>query len=61
MIHLIKIESTVFFCTEEVVKHFTELSGRHIVLRLLDSKCVKIPFFEIGRTCSPDIIDDLET
>ena len=61
MIHLIKIMGTVYFCTEEVVKLFTECSGRHLVLMVLGSRGVKIPFCEIGRTDSPKIIKDLET
>ena len=61
VIHLIKIMSTVYFCTEEVVKHFTGCSSRHFVLKVLGSRGVEIPFCEIGRTDSPDIIRDLET
>jgi hypothetical protein len=61
VIHLIKINSTVFFCTEEVVKYFTDFIGRHVVLMILGSKDIEVPFCEIGRMDSPDIIDDLET
>jgi len=61
VIHLIKIMSSVFFCTEEVVKYFTGFSGRHVVLKILDSRDVKIQFCEIGRTFSRAIFDELET
>jgi hypothetical protein len=61
VIHLIKINSTVFFGTEEVVQYFTDFSGRHVVLKILDARNVKIPFFEIERTYSRAIINDLET
>ena len=59
VIHLIKIMSAVFFCTEEVVKYFTAFSGRHVVLKILDARDVKIPFCEIGRAYSRAIIDDI--
>jgi hypothetical protein len=61
VIHLVKIMSNIFFCTEELVKYFTEFSGRHVVLKILDARNVKITFCEIGRTYSRAIIDDLET
>ena len=61
VIHLIKIMGTVFFCTEEVVQYFTDFSGRHVVLKILDARNVKISFYEIGRMYSRAIIDDLET
>jgi len=61
VIHLVKIMSAIFFCTEEVVKYFTEFSGCHVVLKILDARDVKILFCEIGRTYSRAIIDDLET
>lgn len=61
VIHLVRIMSTVFFCTEEVVKYFTDFSGRHVILKILDSKGVKIQFCEIGRLHSRAIVDDLET
>jgi hypothetical protein len=44
-----------------VVKYFTDFSGRHVVLKILDSWDVKIPFCEIGRRHSRAIFDDLET
>jgi hypothetical protein len=59
--HLIKIANTVFFCTEEVVRHFTAFSGRHVILKILDARGVKIPFCEIGRYDSRAIIDELDT
>jgi hypothetical protein len=61
VIHLVRIMSTVFFCTEEVVKYFTDFSGRHVILKILNSEGVKIQFCEIGRPYSRAIIDDLET
>lgn len=60
VLHLIKVMNTVFFCTEEVVRHFTDFSGRHVVLKILDARGVKIPFCELGRMDSHAIIDDLE-
>jgi hypothetical protein len=61
VIHLVRIMSTIFFCTEEVVKYFTDFSGRHVILKILESRGVKIPFCEIERVYSRAIIDDLET
>ena len=61
VIHLIKVMSTLFLCTEEVVKQFTDFSGRHVVLKIMDAMGVKIPFCEIERTGSHAIIDDLES
>jgi len=61
VIHLIKVTGAVFFCTEEVVQCFTDFSGRHVVLKILNARNVKIPFYEIGRMYSRAIIDDLET
>jgi hypothetical protein len=60
VIHLIKVMNTVFVCTEEVVRHFTDLSGCHVVLMILDARGIKIPFCEIGCKDSPAIIEDLE-
>lgn len=61
LIHLIKVMNTVFLCTEEVVRHFSDFSGRHVVLKILDARGVKIPFCEIGRKDSHAIINDLES
>jgi hypothetical protein len=61
VIHLIKVMSNIYLCTEEVVKYFTDFSGRHVVLKILDSRGVKPPFCEIGRKESRAIIEDLES
>ena len=61
VIHLIKTMSSVFFCTEEVVKSFTGFSGRYVLFKILDSRDVKINFCEIGRTLSRAIFDELDT
>jgi len=61
VIHLVKIMSTIFFCTEEVVKYFTDFSGRRVVLKILEARGVKISFCEIERMYSRAIFDDLET
>jgi len=61
VIHLIKLMSTVYFCTEEVVRYFTDFSGRHVVLKILDARKVKIPFYEIERKHACAIFADLET
>jgi hypothetical protein len=61
MIHVVKIMSTIFFCTEEVVKYFTYFSGCHVVLMILDARSVKISFCEIELKYSRAIFDDLDT
>ena len=61
VIHLIKIMSTILFCTEEVVKYFTYFGGCHVVLMILDARSVKISFCEIECTYSRAIFDDLDT
>ena len=53
--------STLFLCTEEVVKQFTDFSGRHVVLMIMDEMGIKIPFCEIECKDSRAIIDDLES
>lgn len=60
MVHLINLSNTAFLCTEEVVRLFTDFSGRHVVLKILDSKQVVIPFREIGRKDVPVVIEALE-
>lgn len=59
-VHVINMQSSPYLCTEEVVRLFTEFSGRHVILKILDAKGVAISFREISRRESPEIIEALE-
>jgi hypothetical protein len=60
MVHLINVFETAFLVTEEVVRLFTDFSGRHVILKILDAKHVVIPFREISWRDQPVIIEALE-
>lgn len=60
MVHLINVSNTAFLCTEEIIRLFTDFSGRHVVLKILASRHVVIPFREIGRKDEPVIIEALD-
>jgi hypothetical protein len=59
MVHLITVSNTAFLCTDEVARLFTDFSGRHVILKILESKGIVIPFHEIGWKDVPVIIEAL--
>ena len=61
VVHIVNVRSVAYLCTEEVVRLFTEFSGRHVILKILDAKNVMIPFREISRRESPEIMEALDT
>lgn len=61
MVHLINISNSPFLCTDEVVRVFTDFSGRHVVLKILEARRVEIRFSEIRQKDTPALIEDLET
>ena len=59
-LHVINIGLDAFVCTQEFIRLFTEFSGCHLVLMILDAKKIIFPFLEISRRRSPEIIRVLE-
>jgi hypothetical protein len=61
IVHLINVSHSPFFCTDEVVRVFTDFSGRHVVLKILTAMRVIMQFLEIERKDMPALFEDLET
>ena len=59
-VHVINMNSVAFLCTDEVIHIFTDFSGRHVVLKILEANQIFLPFREISRRESPEIIEALE-
>ena len=59
-VHVINMNSVAFLCTDEVIHIFTDFSGHHVVLKILEANQIFLPFREISRRESPEIIEALE-
>ncbi|PSN49979.1 hypothetical protein C0J52_08754 [Blattella germanica] len=58
--HIVNIKSVPHLCTDELVRIFTEFSGRHVIVKILDAKNVSLPFRDISRSEEPEVFKALD-
>ncbi|XP_049949163.1 uncharacterized protein LOC126457138 [Schistocerca serialis cubense] len=50
VLNLINYNEQAYFCTDEFVRSFSKFSGRHVLLKILDTTGMTLPFVEVNRT-----------
>nr|WFP31747.1 TDRD5 [Locusta migratoria] len=50
VLNLINYNEQAYFCTDEFVRTFSKFSGRHVLLKILDTTGVTLPFVEVNRS-----------
>ncbi|XP_069690144.1 tudor domain-containing protein 5-like isoform X4 [Periplaneta americana] len=60
IIHLINFSNRAYLSVDEIVRAFTDFSGRHVILKILDAKGIRLPFSEIERRKESTIFEALD-
>lgn len=60
IVHLINFSNRAYLSVDEIVRAFTDFSGRHVIIKILDAKGIRLPFSEIERRKESTIFEPLD-